>query len=70
MKICENCVCDIHRIPFQCGDKIPENGKRNRRLNQGRRTQKYWIVLKRTAFIHRLENRNFEYFFWMDESEE
>jgi hypothetical protein len=39
------------------------------KLNPIRRNQKHWIVLKSTAFGHRLESRNFECFFGMEESE-
>jgi hypothetical protein len=42
--------------------------QRNRRLNPVRKNQKCWIILKLTAFVHHLENRNFERFFESEES--
>jgi hypothetical protein len=46
MKFCEIYVRDIDRIPFKCGEKLPENGERNRRFNSVRRNLESWIVLK------------------------
>jgi hypothetical protein len=46
IKFCQICVRDIDRFPFQCRNKLPENGERNLWLNPIRRNQKCWIVLK------------------------
>jgi hypothetical protein len=60
----------VREIAFssKCGHQLSENGERNRRLNPIRRNQKCWIVLKESAFGHRLESRKFEGLFGMEES--
>jgi hypothetical protein len=69
MKFCEICVRHIDHIFFQCGEKLPENGEKNWTLNPAKRNRETWILLKQTAFGHRLKSRNFERCFGLEESD-
>jgi hypothetical protein len=46
LEFCQISARDIDRIPFQWGEKLPENGERNWKLNPIRRSCESWIVLK------------------------